>query len=391
MKKFIALLTFTAVLCSFASCGNDVADEVSEESSVLSVSEEITEEVTTEEVTEETTEEIVESETDETTEEEISETENTGETSEKLSADGSYEEAIEKLLECMNNKDVEGMIKLTIPDRYYNVFELMAEMNGVSLDEYTNEMYDTSNESIRLVEIISEEHLDDYYNEAINEMYGGFQAISDYIEEKGSENIDYDEFAEAMSDIGDISEIKPYFEIGDGYIVNCKFESENENGEKDTYEQELIMYYIDGEGWKTDLSMMGYVKKSKQASVNSCASTIHKAASAAYIDLDEQGVELPETCVISSDKDKNYNVSDDFISQFEETLEPYFPSYKDYDYFIAVRDGMPVYAAAISPDDSKFVGSYPINQIYSADNEYIERDENMTYDEIYNTCLELIK
>ncbi|MBO5103476.1 MAG: hypothetical protein J6B74_00215 [Ruminococcus sp.] len=390
MKKFIALLTFTAVLCSFASCGNDVADEVSEESSVSSFSEEITEEVTTEEVTEETTEETVESETDEITEEEISETENTDEPSENLSADGSYEEAIEKLLECMNNKDVEGMIKLTIPDRYYNVFELMAEMNGVSLDEYTNEMYDTSNESIRLVEIISEEPLDEYYTEAINEMYGGLQVISDYIEENGSENIDYEELEKYMSDIGDISEIKPYFEIGDGYIVNCKFESENENGEKDTYEQELIMYYIDGEGWKTDLSMMGYVKKSKQTSINSITATIYKAANSALVTLDEQGVEIPD-CIISSDTGKNYNVSDDFISQLEKELENFFPEYKDYDYFMIIKDGVSTYAAAISHDDSKFIGTYPANKIYSADNDYIERDENMTYDEIYNTCLEQIK
>lgn len=383
MKKFIAVLAFTAVLCSFASCGNDVADEIPEESSVTSVAEEVTEE--------ETTEEVTESETNEVAEEESDETEDTDESSEKLSADGSYEEAIEMLLECMNNKDAEGMISLVFPDRYHNVFEIIAEMNGVSIDEVADDMYDMSDESLRLVEIISDEPITDDYMALINEMYSGVQAISDYIEQNGSENIDYDEFAEAMSGIDDMSDLKSYFEISDGRIVNCMFESENENGEKDTYEQELIMYYIDGEGWKTDLSMMGYIKKAKQASINSGTASIYKASSTVFVDLDEQGVELPEICIISSDKNKNYNVSDDFISQFEETLENFFSDYKEYNYFIVIQNGSPVYAAAIFPEDPQHIGTYPADRIYSADDEYVTKDEKITYDELYDICLEQIK
>ncbi len=372
MKKFIALLTFTAVLCSFASCGNDIAEEISEESSVTSVTEEVTEEETTEETTE-------------------SETEDTTESDEKLSAEGSYEEAIEMLLDYMNNNNAKGMISLIFPDKYYSVIELMAELEGVSLDIIAEDMYDTSKESLHLAEIISEEPITDEYLAIINEMYGGFQAVSDYIEQNGSENMDYDKFAEVMTGIDDVSDIKPYFEISDGYIVNCMFESENGNGEKDTYEQELIMYYIDGEGWKTDLSMMGYVKKSKQTSINSNAKTIYIASASSFVDFDEQGDELPETCIISSDKSKNYNVSDDFIGKFEETIELYFSDYKDFDYFMVVKDGMPVYTSVILPENPQYIGTYPANKIYSADGEYIEKDENVTYDDIYNICLEQIK
>ena len=378
MKKFIAVLAFTAVLCSFASCGNDIADEISEESSVTSISEEVTEE--------ETTEEVTESETDEVTEEETEETEDTTESAEKLSAEGSYEEAIEMLLECINNKDAEGMISLVFPDRYYNVIEIIAEMNGVSLDEVADDMYDTSNESLRLAEIISDEPITDDYMVLINEMYGGFQAISDYIEKNGSENIDYDEFAEAI----DMSDLKPYFEISDGYLVNCMFESENENGEKDTYEQELIMYYIDGEGWKTDLSMMGYIKKAKQASINSGAATMYKASAVSLTELDEQGVEIPDG-IISSDHNRNYNVNDDFVSQFEEKLEIFFSDYKEYNYFIVIQDGTPVYTSVIFPEDPQHIGTYPANKIYSADDEYIAKDEKFTYDKLYDICLEQIK
>ncbi|MDE5619232.1 MAG: hypothetical protein K2I80_01725 [Ruminococcus sp.] len=381
MKKIIAVLAFTAVLCSFASCGNDVADEISEEFSVTSVSEEVTEEETTEEVTESETDEVTEEETD------GKESENITESAEKLSAEGSYEEAIEMLVECINNKDAEGMISLVFPDRYYNVIEIIAEMNGVSLDEVADDMYDTSNESLRLAEIISDEPITDDYMVLINEMYGGFQAISDYIEKNGSENIDYDEFAEAI----DMSDLKPYFEISDGHLVNCIFESENKNGEKDTYEQELIMYYIDGEGWKTDLFMMGYIKKAKQASINSGAATMYKASAASLTELDEPDVELPETCIISSDHNRSYNVNDDFVSQFEERLENFFSDYKEYNYFIVIQNGTAVYTAITKSENLQYIGTYPANKIYSADNEYVTKDEKITYDEIYNICLEQLK
>ncbi|MDE7138714.1 MAG: hypothetical protein K2O29_09725 [Ruminococcus sp.] len=381
MKKIIAVLAFTAVLCSFASCGNDVAEEISEESSVTSVSEEVTEEETTEEVTESETDEVTEEETD------GKESENITESAEKLSAEGSYEEAIEMLVECINNKDAEGMISLVFPDRYYNVIEIIAEMNGVSLDEVADDMYDTSNESLRLAEIISDEPITDDYMVLINEMYGGFQAISDYIEKNGSENIDYDEFAEAI----DMSDLKPYFEISDGHLVNCIFESENKNGEKDTYEQELIMYYIDGEGWKTDLFMMGYIKKAKQASINSGAATMYKASAASLTELDEPDVKLPETCIISSDHNRSYNVNDDFVSQFEEKLENFFSDYKEYNYFIVIQNGTAVYTAITKSENPQYIGTYPANKIYSADNEYVTKDEKITYDEIYNICLEQLK
>ncbi|MDE6665137.1 MAG: hypothetical protein K2K14_02960 [Ruminococcus sp.] len=389
MKKIIAMLTFTAVLCSFASCGHDSADEVTEESSVSSVAEE------TEDSAEEK-EEAADSETEEvdgedTNGEEISETEDTNKSSEKLSADGSYEEAIERLLECMNNNDVEGMIGLVFPEKYRSVIELMADMEGISLDEMVGDMENISKESVHLVEIVSDEPMTDDYMEMLNEMYGGFQAISDYIEQNGKDNIDYDKLEEAIYSIDDVSDIKPYFEITDGHIVNCMFEVEDENGEKESYEQELIMYYIDGEGWKTDLSMMGYIKKSKQASINSNAATIMKASSAALVDLDETGVEIPEKCIISSDDSKNYNVSDDFVSQFEETLEQYFSDYTNYDYFIIIKDGYVVYAAAVNPDSPKSVGTYPANMVYSADEEYVSKDDKITYDEIYDICLEQIK
>lgn len=388
MKKFTAILVMTAMLCSFVSCGPETADEIPEESSVISIAEEetTTEETTESETEEETSDESSESETEEPEQEE------TTEPSEKLSADGSYEEAIEMLLECMNNRDFEGMMSLSFPDKYHDVMLVMAEMSGASLDDLMGEFEGESQEDIiRLVEIISAEPMPEEDMEMIYEMYGMFQPISDYIEQTGKDNIDYEKFEEVMSAIDESSELKPYFEVKDGLTVNCMFESEYEDGEKYTYEQELIMYYIDGEGWKTDLSMMGYVKKSKQASANSNVKTLINASNASLCDLDEYGIAPTETCIISSDSTKNYNVSEDFLSEFESILESFYPDYKDYDYFIVIRDGVAVYVAGVDPENPELVGTYPAEQLYSADGEYIYKDETYTYDELYNMCLDEIK
>ena len=382
MKKFTAILVMTAMSCSCVACGQDTADEVTEESSVTSVAE----------VTEETTEEITESETDETSEEdtdgeEVSETENENSPSETVSADGSYEEAIEMLLECMNNRDVEGMLKLSFPDKYIDVMKTFAEISGGSFEDIATEVKE-SDETMHLVEIVSAEPMSSEDLEMLTEMYGYFEVIWQYAEEN---DIDAEKLQEFMSE-ADMEEMpKPYFETTDGQIVNCILESEDENGNKETSEAELMMYYIDGEGWKTDLSMMGYVKKSKQTSINSNAKTFMVASNTVLVDLDEMGVELPEKCIICSDTSKNYNVSDDFLSKFEENMENYFSDYKKFDYIIVIEDGCCTYLACTDPENSKFTGTYPANKLYSADGDPVTMDRVYSFDEIYQLCLDEIQ
>ncbi|MCM1505712.1 MAG: hypothetical protein NC177_01050 [Ruminococcus flavefaciens] len=387
MKKIIAMLAFTAVLCSCVSCGQDTADEVSEESSVTSVSE-ISEEETTEEITESetTTEEV----TEEVAEEETSEEDN-AETSEEMSGDVSCEEAIEMLLECINNKDSEGMMKLTFPDKYCDVLKLIAEIEGVSLDSLTGEYTGETQETVRLVRIVSDEPADDEYMEMFDEMYGGFQVISDYIDQNGTDNIDYESLDELLMDYDDTSDIKPYFNVTAVRTVICEIEVEDENGEKETYEQEFLMYYIDGEGWKNDLSMMSYVKKSKQAGINTNSSTIMKAANTAITELDEMDVEIPEKCIICSDKSKNYNVTDDFVSQFEEIMGDFFTDYSKFDYIIVINNGYGAYTACADPNNPQYIGTYPAERLYSADDEYIYKDSDCTLDDIYQSCLDEIQ
>lgn len=386
MKKFTAILVMTAVLCSCVACGQDIADEVTEESSVTSVAE----------VTEETTEEITESGTEETTEEdtdgeEISETENENSSSETVSADGTYEEAIEMLLECMNNRDVEGMLKLSFPDKYIDTLNFMMELSGYSMEVIMNDMTEECGETVRLSEIISEETIDNYDIEMFYEYYGAFQLISDYTEENGKENIDLEKFDE-WADTVDIEEYpEPYFNINDGRVVNCILEYEDEDGDKYTEEQAFTMFYIDGEGWKNDMSMMGYVKKSKKTSINTTASSIMKASNSAMVELDEMDIKFPEKCIICSDSSKNYNVSEDVLSMFEERMELFFSDYKEFNYIIVIEDGCCTYTACTDPEITKYIGTYPANKLYSANGEPVTMDKDYTFDEIYQLCLDEIQ
>ena len=394
MKKFTAILVMTAMLCSLTACGHDMADEVTDESSVTSVAE------VSEETTEETTEEVTESETDEVDEEDTDgegisetepETENENESSETVSADGSCAEAIQTFLNCTNNRDIEGMMKLTFPDKYIDVINFLMELSGESMEEIMNDMAEPSGETVRLSEIISKETFDDDEIEMFREYYGSIQLISDYIDETGKENIDLEKFDEWSDTVDTESFPEPYFNINDARIVNCMLEYEDEDGDTYTEEQAFTMFYIDGEGWKTDMSMMGYVKKSKQTSMNAAASSLMKASNTTLCELDEMGAELPEKCIICSDSTKNYNVNEDFLSDVEENLKYYFSDYNEFDYIIVIDNGFCTYTTCTDPENPKYIGTYPANKLYSTDGEYVTMDGKYTFDEIYNLCLDEIQ
>lgn len=264
-------------------------------------------------------------------------------------------------------------MKLSFPDKYCDTIMLIAEPEGASLDNLTSGFDEDTPKTIRVAEVISDEPAEDDYMEMLNEMYGDFQIISDYIEQNNKENIDFEKLDEFLSNVSNTSDVKLYFNISSIRNVICLLEFEDENGEKNTYEQDFIMYYIDGEGWKTDLSMLSYIKKSKQAGINSTASSIMKASNSATIELDEIGVEFPEKCIICSDKSQNYNVSNDFVNQFEEKLGYFFSDYNKVDYIIVIDKGICVYTACTDSESLKYIGTYPAERLYSADDEYIPK------------------
>lgn len=361
MKKFTAIIVMTAMLYSFTACGNDVADEV--ESSVTSVAE-VSEEETTEEITEsenETPENILD-----------------------------YKEALETLLDCMNNHDIESILKLSFPDKYIDVMNFMGEYSGYSIEEVMN-YEDDGEETVRLAEIISEESVSGEDIETFHEYYGSFQLLSYYLDENGTDNFDMEVLWEWLDTLDTEDFPEPYFYTEDIHLVNCLLEYTDSDGDSYTEEQDFVVFYIDGEGWKIDMAMVDYTKKSKQQSLNSISASIMKASNVAIIELDEMDIISPEKCIICSDKSKNYNVTDDFVSQFEERLEHFFTDYNKFDYIIVINDDACVYTACADPEVPKYVGTYPANRIYSATDEYISKDSGITLDEIYNICLDEIQ
>ena len=351
MKKIIAMLTVTAVLCSFTSCGDNSDDEKESTKSPKKSALEILEE----------------------------KLENTQ--GGNLSRNASYEEVINMVIDYMNNKDIENLMKISFPDKYVDAVKLYSELGGISIDEVMMNSEELDKTS-RLVEIVSIESVSSEELDDMVEIYSTFELINQYVEENGKDNIDLEELETFLdeADTEDISEL--YFEVPDVQIVDFIIESTSSTGETETSEMECAIYYIDGEGWKVDMSLMGYVKKSKQLSVNTSAKTIMVASNTSLTELDEEYIEIPD-CIISSDHSKNYNVSDDFISQFEEKMEYFLSSdeeYKDYNYIIEIKGGAAVNVAITKLEEPNYIGVYPIT-----DDEY-KSDE--AFDELYNMYLD---
>lgn len=340
MKKIIAVLAFIAVLCSLTAFGYDIADEVTDKGEI-------------------------------TDKNEISETVLTNDT---------YKEAIQMFLDYMNNRDTEGIIKMSYPDKYIDTVYFLMEYYDLPIEERMNNLVEDFHDTVRLIDIIFKQPLDNDDKEGFYEDYIAFQLISDYIDENGKENIDPDR----AFDVESFPNL--YFKINDFCIFNCLLEYENENGGMLTTEQPFLMIEIDGEGWKTFIDMMEIVKEAKQKKIDIISDTLKEYADAVLADLDKMGVEIPEKCTICSDSSKNYNVSDEFLSSFMETLLHYNPDYKELDYIIEIDNGCCVNAEctemSVKRSDDNLSPEY---------REHIIMFGEYTLDDIYNLCSEEIQ
>lgn len=228
MKKFIFMLT--AFMCVCTSCGdksNNSRDDSESREPATFVTEQITQ-----------VPEVI---------------------SEK---DKGYSEIISRYKECMENDNVGNMMQLSYPDKYFEVFSFMAELSGMTVGEIMGTMQTYAENTIRIKEIISDEPLEDtegLLNELVG-IYGDYQIISDYIDEQGGmDKVDSEKFNEFLDSAEyDSENISLYFEPEDAHVLKCSMESSVKSAEDgtetviDTYEQEFIVYYIDGEGWKMD-------------------------------------------------------------------------------------------------------------------------------------------
>lgn len=361
MKKFTAILVMTAMLCSFVSCGNDTADEI--ESSATSVSED-SEEETTEEITEPETEEIS-----------------------KTSVEGSeeYAEVIEKLLECKSN-DVDTVIELCFPDKYFDTIKTLHNNNLLSLyDIMGDDLIDLELVSIDSVEPVSEEYMP-YFNI----YYGCYQPLYEYIEENGTENPDIDKLSELMSTPMPTAKMpETYFNIEKAVTVHYTISREFNDGTKDydkIIDTEDTLYYIDGEGWKNDFITMGHLYEIERTIVLDELRSLYIASETVLSELTETGAEIPANFIICSDSSRNYNVTDEFFSAFDSTLDGCYQKKDGFDYFIMINDGELACVSGQYTTKPRFYRAYPTEYFYDEDDYVVE-----TYDERYNLCLERMK
>lgn len=171
-----------------------------------------------------------------------------------------YEEIINTYRECMENNNLGNMMQLSYPDRYFEIFSFMTELSGMTVGELMGTMQSYNVNTIQMKEIISDEIMEDTQplDDMLMELYGDYQAISDYIDEQGgTDKVDTEEFNDFMDNAEfDTEDINLYFKPEEVHIINCSMVSTTETGDEpliDEYEQEFVVYYIDGEGWKMDV------------------------------------------------------------------------------------------------------------------------------------------
>lgn len=170
-----------------------------------------------------------------------------------------YDEIIKLYRECMENNSLGNMMQLSYPDRYFDVFSFMTESNGITVGELMGTMQSQNINTIAIKDIISDEKMTDTQplDDMLMEIYGEYQAISEYIDEQGgTEKVDNEKLNDFLDNADyDKDNINLYFKPEDAHILTCNMISTIETDDEpivDEYEQEFVVFYIDGEGWKMD-------------------------------------------------------------------------------------------------------------------------------------------
>lgn len=126
-------------------------------------------------------------------------------------------------------------------------------------------------------------------------------------------------------------------------------------------------------------SMMGYVKKSNQAAVNTAAKNIFDSAATSWVDYDSMGYELPMFAIFCSDYTRDYGSYDGTAEEFKEQMSYYYDSLSDYEYYVLIEYGSVTEVVCYEKTDSSCIGRYP-----SA----IQIGESYSFDDLYFSALQ---
>ncbi|MDE6035750.1 MAG: hypothetical protein K2G36_07570 [Ruminococcus sp.] len=304
---------------------------------------------------------------------------NTVKISEPVFRNNTYVEAIQTFLDCINNHDVEGIMKISYPDKYADTMYIL---NREEIRQEMESVTEDLSETVTLIDIISEEVLGDEEKEMFYDSFVFMQILTDYV--RANDIKDNTDFRFTIDEEKRLA-TTPYCKIKDLYVVDCVLKYENQNGGTFTAEQPFIMMKIAGEGWKTDIEMMDYIMDGRQNAIDLISLNLKLYVDNILDILAEDGVEIPEKCTISSDGSKNSNVSDEFLSIFTETLLTY-NYYEDLDYVIEIENGVCINAEC----SESFITHYP-DSSESQDVEHIFTFENDILNDIYDTYSEKFK
>lgn len=349
------------------------------------------------------------------------------------STEDELEEVVQELIDAGKNMDIEKIAKLSLPDE---LADTLFSMAADEINELKKEAEDELTDNIdgKLVSVKKTEDIDKSYLSLLEKGSSAVMIVADYMKEN---NIDIEDL-KTMDDsylydlitdeslegtpMGDLisildsienydsvedfaaskelDKIESRYSITDGCMAEVTIEVDGE-----TKTIEVPFYKIKDEGWNGEMilypTMIGYVAKSKQSSLNSSASSLNKAADVALTEMDEQGLDIDGTFIIGSDEKLNHNVSSDFdMETFSSAMDEYYSDYSELSYFLVVNDGVCEYAVCQRPDDedfAEFLGTYPIKSVpKDFDGSFFETkpattdEEKLTFQELYDMAAELI-
>lgn len=336
------------------------------------------------------------------------------------------EDAIQNVLDAVNEKDIKKIAYSFLPDDLSDsLFNIAADDINDLMDMEDIDLSDAANTG-KLISVERTEDIDKDYLTLIEKVFSFAKTFSEYMEKNALSFEDFEDMDEEellnspLGDIKDIFEdtdldlsspekivssglldkIESRYSITDGCMAKVTIEADGE-----TQTIELPFYKIKGEGWHCEMilypTMIGYVAKSKQSSLNSSASSLNKAADVALTEMDEQGLDIDGTFIIGSDEKLNHNVSSDFdMETFSSAMDEYYSDYSELSYFLVVNDGVCEYAVCQRPDDedfAEFLGTYPIKSVpKDFDGSFFETkpattdEEKLTFQELYDMAAKLI-
>lgn len=387
MKKIIAgILAFTTVFTMLTGCGKDESSssEKSSSSSAQSAEKAGDSASTDEDNTNSTEENVTEQDvTEENTETETKEN-NNGADSDYIEPSGDYLDFLKDAIENINEEDYKELLYSYYPT---DVVDTILEYRSDMVDEFKEEL-NSNGKKIIYKGIISEEKVPDDEIADAGEELAQYAAAAELIKKyKGDVEAIPEEEQKAAMEVRDSR-----YKITQAYLVDVEIEYEGEEGNPD--EMYFLVYYIDGDGWKFEDSMIEYVNKSKKIALNADASSLEKAYASALTDLDAEGVDLSGKYIISSDDSMNVNAENKPVDKIKSQTKNYFDDIVKIDYFVVIDNGCPIYAVTMNKDDNAFIGTYPGYTLPADINDYSkERDENFnhSYEELYELAKDLLK